>query len=88
MIFCTKPGTELTFIKSVLNEKKREKKKKKQIPVTHTKNLFFSTPPPHTHTHTIKPFSYILGHLLDYLYLVIFLCVPMWMVPTWWTTIQ
>ena len=33
-----------TFNKSVLNEKKR--KKKKHIPVTHTKNLFFSTLPP------------------------------------------
>ena len=24
----------------------------------------------------------------NYLNLVIFLCVPVWTVPTWWTTIQ
>ena len=66
--------------------KRRERKKSRYLlPIPKISSF---PPHHHTHTHKIKPFSYILGHLPDYLYLVIFLCVPMWMVPTWWTTIQ
>ena len=88
MVFCTKPGTELTFSKSVLNEKKR---KKSRYLLLIPKSLLFH-PPHHHHHHQNKAILLHLGtfakELPKYLYLVIPLPVSMCMLPTLWTTIQ